>query len=54
MAIPPKDLPISKELLDGVTKAKLSMNRLFEIIPFDPVPGGDLTYTHKKKDDDNE
>ena len=26
-------------------------NRLFEIIPFDSVPGGDLTYTYKKKDD---
>ncbi len=41
-----------KELLRGALEARISANRLFELLPFDGIPGGDLTYK-KKKDDDN-
>lgn len=55
MAIPKEgDLTpkMMEELFLGVIEAKLATNRLFEMIPFDGIPGGDLTY--KKKDDDND
>ena len=40
------------EVMKGASDAMLSFNHLLAIIPFDPIPGGDLKYTHKKKDDD--
>ena len=42
------------EMVKSVREIQVSVIRLFETIPFDGIPGGDLSYTHKKKDDDND
>ena len=41
------------DLIDEVVNELLDAKRILEIIPFDPIPGGRLTYK-KKKDEDNE
>ena len=39
------------DLIDEVVKGLLEATRFFEVIPFDGIPGGDLSYTKKKLDD---
>jgi len=53
MALIPKDTPIPKELIEGVIEGKVTAARFFETIPFDPIPGGFLSYP-KPKDVDND
>ncbi len=50
----PKDGDLTPEQLSDLV-ARLgenSMQRMLDIIPFDLIPGGDPSYTGKKKPDD--
>ena len=39
---------LTSEEITMLTEHAIAIQRMFEVIPFDGIPGGDLSYTEKK------